>query len=205
MPGPALAELVVADDAAAWSALGFAAADGGIALGAVRVRLAGRAAGDGIAGWALTGLASTDLDGLATTASDEPPSAAPGEHPNGATSIDHVVVLTPSLDRTAGAFERAGLHLRRVREAGEVRQGFFRAGEVIVEVVERADLEDGEPARFWGLVVVVADVDACAELLGERLGEVRDAVQPGRRITTVRRSAGLALPVALMSPQPPRA
>jgi hypothetical protein len=29
-------------------------------------------------------------------------------------------------------------------------------------------------------------------------------VQPGRRIATLRRSAGLALPVALISPRPPR-
>ena len=36
--------------------------------------------------------------------------------------------------------------------------------------------------------------------LGERVGEVRDAVQPGRRIATLRRSAGLAIPVALMTP-----
>ncbi|MEA2140769.1 MAG: hypothetical protein QOC91_868, partial [Solirubrobacteraceae bacterium] len=28
---------------------------------------------------------------------------------------------------------------------------------------------------------------------------VRDAVQPGRRIATVKRSAGLAVPVAVMS------
>ena len=37
-------------------------------------------------------------------------------------------------------------------------------------------------------------------MLGERAGEVRDAVQPGRRIATLRRSAGLAIPVALMTP-----
>jgi hypothetical protein len=30
-------------------------------------------------------------------------------------------------------------------------------------------------------------------------GSVRPAVQPGRRIATLRRSAGLAVPVALMS------
>jgi len=47
--------------------------------------------------------------------------------------------------------------------------------------------------------LAVADLDACAELLGERLGSIRDAVQPGRRIATVRKSAGLGLPVALIS------
>ena len=50
--------------------------------------------------------------------------------------------------------------------------------------------------RFWGLTVAVPDVDALAGLL---LGEVRDAAQPGRRIATVRRDAGLAIALALIS------
>jgi hypothetical protein len=33
------------------------------------------------------------------------------------------------------------------------------------------------------------------------LGDIRDAVQPGRRIATVRREAGLGVPVALMTPR----
>jgi hypothetical protein len=35
--------------------------------------------------------------------------------------------------------------------------------------------------------------------MGEKLGEVHDAVQPGRRIATVRREAGLGVPVALIT------
>ena len=38
--------------------------------------------------------------------------------------------------------------------------------------------------------------------LGDDLGAPRDAVQPGRRIATVRESAGLGVPVAFMSPAP---
>jgi hypothetical protein len=38
------------------------------------------------------------------------------------------------------------------------------------------------------------------QALAPHAGEARPAVQPGRRIATVRRSAGLAAPVALMSP-----
>ena len=81
---------------------------------------------------------------------------------------------------------------------GPLRQGFFRLGEVILEVVAHPNVEAG-PARFWGITFTVADLDAAAELLGDRLGTIRDAVQPGRRIATVRRSAGLGLPVALIS------
>ena len=56
------------------------------------------------------------------------------------------------------------------------------------------------PARFWGLVVTVADLDALAERLGPVLGSARPAVQPGRRIATARRAAGLGTRVAFMTP-----
>jgi hypothetical protein len=113
-------------------------------------------------------------------------------------------VFTPDLDRTFAALESAGLDLRRVRDAGTpehpLRQGFYRLGEVILEVV--GDVEPDGPARFWGLVVVVSDIEALAERLGDDLGAPRGAVQPGRRIATLRASAGLGVPVAFMSPAP---
>jgi hypothetical protein len=43
---------------------------------------------------------------------------------------------------------------------------------------------------------------ACTSLGADVTGEARDAVQPGRRIATLRSSAGLGIPVALMSPDP---
>jgi hypothetical protein len=51
-------------------------------------------------------------------------------------------------------------------------------------------------------VVIVEDLDALAQGLGEQLGSVRDAVQPGRRIATLHSSAGLGQPVAFMTPEP---
>ncbi len=147
---------------------------------------------------------ATDLDGLPTELS-EAAAPEPATHPNGALRIDHIVAFTPDLVRTTAALEEAGLSLRRIREPGEpgppVRQAFLRLGEVILEVVESPQAGEG-PARFWGLTLCVSDIDACAALLGERLGEVRDAVQPGRRIATIRREAGLGLPVALISEEP---
>jgi len=194
----------VPGEAAAWERLGFAVAGDGLRVGAVRLRFeAGEPAG--IAGWTLAGTRSADLDGLATRLAAE--TEAVGEspvHPNGALRLDHVVVFTPDLDRTFAAFEAAGLELRRVRDAGTpenpMRQGFYRVGETILEVV--GDVEPGGPARFWGLVVIVSDLDALAERLGHDLGAPRDAVQSGRRIATVRDSAGLGVPVAFMSPAP---
>jgi hypothetical protein len=184
---------------AAWRDCGFTVAGSEAVIGSVRLRFEG---GDGgITGWSLRDSAAVEVDGLETELSEEA-SARPGVHPNGAERIDHIVVLTPDLARTNAALEAAGLSLRRIREPSEpgppVRQGFFRLGEVILEVVENPKAGAG-PARFWGLTLCVSDLDACAGLLGGRLGQVRDAVQPGRRIATVRGEAGLGVPVALIT------
>lgn len=207
---PTIDELTIADSPAAWSALGFGLEGDVCVVGDVRIRLAGADAGRGLAGWSLRGAESDELDGLPTSRSDtEPPAAAPA-HPNGITALDHVVAITPALGRTVAALERAGLDLRRIREeptpAGAPRQAFFRLGATILEVVqEPADVveRDGadRSAFFWGLAFAAPDLDATVAGLGDRVSEVRPAVQPGRRIATLRRSAGLALPVALISPR----
>ena len=214
---PTLDELTIADTPAAWRECGFEVDGEVCTLGEVRVRLAGAGAGKGLVGWSLREVAEADLDGLATSRSDSaPPAPRPAPHPNGVTALDHVVAISPDLDRTIGALEAAGLDLRRVREeptpAGAPRQAFFRLGEPILEVVqepaearERAGGSTDRPAFFWGVALVAPDVDATVARLGEdRAGEARDAVQPGRRIATLRRSAGLAVPVALISPPPAR-
>ena len=62
-------------------------------------------------------------------------------------------------------------------------------------------LEPDAPARFWGITAVVSDIDAAAVVLGERLGRIKDAVQPGRRIATVRSEASGGVPLALITPR----
>lgn len=204
-------ELTVADSPAAWAAAGFALDGDTCTIGDVRVRTAGTDAGKGLAGWSLRDVATTELDGLPTTRSQRPaPDPAP-EHPNGVAAIDHVVAIAPDLERTVAALERAGLDLRRIREeptpAGAPRQAFFRLGGVILEVVQEpaaaTERAGGDrPTSFWGLALIAPDLDATVSALGDVAGEVRPAVQPGRRIATLRRSAGLAVPIALMSPPP---
>jgi hypothetical protein len=195
---PEISELVVGDRPAAWERLGFAVDGGSAVIGATTVVLDG--AGGGLRSWTLRDAASTDLDGLATTASDAP-APPPSEHPNGASRIDHVVVTTPDLGRTLSALESAGMELRRVREHSDsLHQGFFRLGEVILEVAGPPQPSGDDPARFWGLVAVVEDVDALAAGEPELFGEPRPAVQEGRRIVTVRRSAGLTVALAFLTP-----
>jgi catechol 2,3-dioxygenase-like lactoylglutathione lyase family enzyme len=160
-----------------------------------------------VSSWTLSGrkLGPAAIDGL-RTAWVEPMGPVHADHALGAAGLDHVVVLTPDLERTSAAItDTTGCELRRVREVGTMRQGFHRIGErgssgLVVELVERPELFAG-PARFWGVVLIVDDLDqACAFLGSDRISEARDAVQPGRRIATIRADAGLGLPVALMTP-----
>lgn len=198
-PRAELAALQIADPAEAWSALGFTVSpDGVIVLGGVELWL--DAAGHGITGWTLRRISvHHDVDGLPTGVTTEPPGAETG-HPNGAMGLDHVVITTPDFDRTGAALEEAGIPLRRVRDAGSFRQGFRRLGPAILEVVEAPKMPIG-PARFWGLVVVVADLVGLRTRLAPQVGEIRDAVQEGRRIATLSQDAGLSPRIAFMDPE----
>jgi hypothetical protein len=209
MPAPTIDELLVGDDWERWAQLGFAIANSCCELGGVRLRFLEDRAERGILGWTLRGLTDTELDGLPTTVSERPPRDPAPAHPNGVVAIDHVVAFSPSLDRSVRALQSAGLDLRRIREeptpAGAPRQAFFRLGAEILELVQephdspqRADSQD-HPARFWGLAVRVEDLDGTVALLDSHVSPIRAAVQAGRRIATLRRSAGLAVAVALMS------
>lgn len=209
-------EIHVADEPSAWAAAGFTVEGDLCRLGSVRVRLVGRSAGRGAVGWSLRGvpasayddLAERGLDGLPTTVSSESP-CEPAEHALGVTHLDHVVLMSPDLDRTRAVLAGLGLEERRVRDAemrgALMRQVFYRLGEVVLELVGSPDAHHDGPATIWGLTHCVPDPDAAVALLGDAAGRVKDAVQPGRRITTLRgRELGISVATALMSPRPPR-
>jgi hypothetical protein len=192
---PELVALRIADPPERWEALGFTVVDGVCEVGGVRLELG--ADGAGITGWEVDGL-EHEVPGLPSFNSVER-DASP-THANEAIGIDHVVVVTRAFEHTAGVLKRAGLELSRVRDAGGFRQGFRRIGPAILEVVESRGAPLGPP-RFWGLVVVVPDLDALGERLGDRLGGIHDAVQSGRRIATLRPAARLSPKVAFMDPE----
>jgi hypothetical protein len=203
-------EITLSGDPEPWAAVGFALADGVLQLDGVTVRFVERPPDRGMLGWSLRGAVSTSLDGLPTTSSTRPaPVADLGEHANRVTAIDHVVAMSPNLERTVAALQAAGLDLRRIREeptpAGAPRQAFFRLGREILEVVQEPEEvlshagHADRPARFWGLALLTQDLELTVEAFGPNVSPIRAAVQPGRRIATVARTAGLSVPVALMS------
>ena len=216
--GITIDDITVADEPEAWRAAGFTVdEDGTCRAGHVRIRLAGRDAGKRIVSWSLRDLdpgaaaavaADGAIDGLTTTVgTTEPPE--PAAHPNGVELIDHLVLATPDQQRTITSFQRLGLEPRRTRETDQYGapflQTFFRTGEVIVELIGPATPSGDGPAGFFGLAFTVADLDETVAFLGEGegVGAPKDAVQPGRRIATMRhKTFGVSIATALMSAGP---
>lgn len=195
-----LTGLTCAADPERWRAAGFAVDDDGTCrIGSVAVRLSGE--GRHIRSWSVDGLEGVDnVDGLPV--GPRSPAVHRAVHPNGVIEVDHLVVMTPDISRTTDALVATGMEVRRTRDAGDgMQQVFFRlGGPVILEVIGPATARGDGPARFFGLAFTVADLDATAAFLGELLGAVKDAVQPGRQIATLRREAEVGTALAFMSP-----
>jgi hypothetical protein len=207
---PELRALEIADEPASWIEAGFSLTGSTITIGPVAVNLAGRAAGGGITGWSLSEVDPGSIDGLVTDNvddvddSDGTENGAQAAHPNGVEAIDHLVVSSPDLPRTVATLEQAGLTAKRTRDTemgGEaLRQVFFRLGRPILELIGPPESNGDGPATFWGLALTVGDLDASVAHLGQLIGKPREAVQPGRRIATLRtRDLDISVPIALIS------
>ena len=194
--------LDIATDPDAWRGLGFAVDDDDVcAIDGVAIQL-GRP-GRKICGWALADIPEDmKVDGLPTIPAPSP-TVSPS-HPNGTIEVDHLVVMSPDPDRTVAALVAYGVEPRRRRHTDQYgtpfTQTFFRLGQPILEVIGPETPAGPAAARFYGIAFTVRDLDATAALLGDRLGRVKEAVQPGRRIATLRREAGAGIPLAFMSP-----
>ena len=216
-PRPSLHELAITGPVQPWIDLGCTPSHGdnsipAIVIGTTTLVFVDEGAPPSIDSWATLPYLDA-VDGLQShwphgePAGGAVPTAGP-QHANGAVALDHVVVFTPDLDRTDAALAQVGFDRRRRRDVSTADtsrwQSFYRMGEVILEVVgpSPADGETSAPARFWGLVIITDDLDAAVDAADDRIGPPRDAVQPGRRIATVRSGAGLGVPVAFMDPEP---
>lgn len=199
-----LDSLLVGDDPASWAAAGFTVADDVVSVGGVRIVCCDDGGGADRWRWRSSMPLPDAVDGIVTEPAEEDPAAAVA-HPNHVIGLDHVVLRSPDLDRTTEALVELGLDLRRVRDVGEgataFQQRFFRADGAILELVGPVEVAGDDPATIWGYAFVVDDIDAAAATLGDRCAPPKEAVQPGRRIATVRtKELGIGVTVALMTP-----
>lgn len=209
--GYALERLVVGDNPDSWRAAGFTVHGSLMRFGKVTVELVGSDGPRGVLGWKLRGI-STDIDGLVTQPDTSvevleaiPEPSGVNEHTNAVFGIDHVVIETGDIERTVGAFEGAGMKERRsaVMEtpAGERRQSFLWAGRVILEIIGPMSPKSEKETMIWGLALVTGNLQTTSHVLEEKLSEPRDAVQPGRKIATMKTAdLDISVPIVIMSP-----
>lgn len=212
-PTPALAELHLADEPALWSDLGFAVADGRCRLGGLDIVLTG--AGDGgrpptpgLHQWGWTGLdPGTTVATIPTIEVDraEPPAPAdpPLAHANRAIGAFYVVLFGPSWAAAAAELAAIGLDPGDGAPMGSgraMRRSLADAGPITIEVIGPEDEDPDRTWQLWGMIVETADIDRTAAVLGPRLRQVKPAVQRGRRIATLDRSAGSSTNLAFLSP-----
>jgi hypothetical protein len=115
-------------------------------------------------------------------------------------TVDHVVLLVPDLDAAVGTLARIDLTPRlRMRIRGDRRAAFFRVGPVL-EVVEAPV----RGASLYGVALATThsleSVSLSWKALGLDVGDIGPAMQPGRRIMTIR---GLDAGLAVMSADGP--
>ena len=209
-----LRRIAIGDDPSAWRAAGFDVLGNELRLGKVVIELVGSAGQRGFHGWAIDGV-TTDIEHIPRI--QDPPEqqtealaeTSSSSSLNAIFAIDHVVVTTNDVARTVASFERVGLQERRTTTTstpmGERRQSFLWAGRVIIEVIgpvdaELADRNDGH-ASIWGLALVASNLQVTSQVLDSALSEPRDAVQPGRKIATMRtKELDISVPIVVMSP-----
>jgi len=111
-------------------------------------------------------------------------------------STDHVVLLVPDLDQSGDVLDAVGLRPRLHLDVGGRPTSFYRVGTVL-EVIQ-------SPVRAASIFGVALATEEPLEVVALRwrsrgfdLSDPRPAIQPGRRIFTVR---GLETGFAVMSP-----
>jgi catechol 2,3-dioxygenase-like lactoylglutathione lyase family enzyme len=138
-------------------------------------------------------------------AAERPCSPAIADAP--VTAMDHVVVSTGDPERAAALYgARLGLDMALDRSHPDWgRLMFFRCGDLIVEIVQRAGAAvDPAHDKLYGLSWRVADADATRARLvsaGIDVSEVRTGRKPGTRVLTVR-SSTCGIPTLLVERTP---
>ncbi len=135
-----------------------------------------------------------------------PPQRAIKAADSAITGLDHVVVRTTHPNRAAALYgARLGLDMRldRTEPKWGTRLMFFRAGDLIVEVVHNlAEEPSDKPDQLWGLSWRAANIEAANARLKAAnfdVSEIRPGRKPGTRVFTVRNNT-LGVPTLILQP-----
>ncbi|MEW5686796.1 MAG: VOC family protein [Pseudomonadota bacterium] len=146
---------------------------------------------------------------MATRAEPLPLATPSAEAP--ITRLDHVVVMTPNVDRALAVYgAKLGLDLRLDRENPKwnARQLFFRCGDSVIEMAARiGGPATDEPDRSGGLAWRVDEPHAAQARIaaaGFNVSEVRVGRKPGTHVFTVRDVPG-GVPTIMLSAEPAEA
>jgi hypothetical protein len=116
-----------------------------------------------------------------------------GANENSVDYLEHIVVMTPSLEDAIAAHEKIGLPCKRIREAGGgVRQAFFKLEQTVLEIVGPGR---GMP-QVWGLAFMCTDIRRAVDLAragGMEATEPKAAIQGGKIARIVAPLDGVAI------------
>jgi hypothetical protein len=116
-----------------------------------------------------------------------------GANQNTVDYLEHLVVMTPSLEDAIAAHEKIGLPCKRIREAGGgMRQAFFKLEQTVLEIVGPAR---GEPG-VWGLAFMCKEIRRAVDLARENgleATEPKTAIQGGKIARLVTPLDGVAI------------
>ena len=136
-------------------------------------------------------------------------------HSNKVVRAEALVIRSPDWRRTKSAFEHLGIMEAKAREDiyPGLRLSFFRAGtpdqQLILELVAPLEAPESDatsmPAKLWGVTWQVKDDLAAARraiMPPANLSSDRKAVQPGRKIATLKDAGATRLAMAFITPSP---
>jgi hypothetical protein len=137
-----------------------------------------------------TGAVETHADSLSRRAKLE---QLCGPNQNTVDYLEHIVVMTPSLEDAIAAHQKIGLPCKRIREAGGgVRQAFFKLEQTVLEIVGPGR---GMP-QVWGLAFMCKNIRRAVDLAragGMEATEPKAAIQGGKIARIVAPLDGVAV------------
>ena len=201
--GPTIAELHVGDDPSAWERLGFCINENRSLIGRTEVVFSDGP--KGIHSWVLRNSMPSQFGPIPTTFTENPVPNPSIAHPNGSIGFHHVVLMVPAFDIGKTALSNAGVQVEQGRPFGSTEKAMLRSapkmGDIELELIGPESEDRSRHWQLWGLVIAVDDIDETADFLGDLIGQVKPAVQPSRRIATVKKEAELGVAVAFLGPR----